>query len=101
VGGLGQADKAWFTNFGGWVDACAPAIDIVSTFFLKPPNVKLNEPPFTGWARWSGTSFAAPKVAAVIAQEMYVTGSDPRTCWKRLSDYRRYRFPDLGTVFNV
>ena len=33
VGGLGQADKAWFTNFGGWVDACAPAIDVISTFF--------------------------------------------------------------------
>ena len=35
---LGQADKAWFTNFGGWVDACAPAIDVVSTFFLGDPT---------------------------------------------------------------
>lgn len=101
VGGLGQADKAWFTNFGGWVDACAPAIDVVSTFFVKRDRRPLDEPPFTGWARWSGTSFAAPKVAAVIAQEMYLTGHDARTVWRRLSDYRRYRFPDLGTVFNV
>ena len=99
VGGLGQADKAWFTNFGGWVDACAPAIDVVSTFFVGP-NDDLDEP-FTGWARWSGTSFAAPKVAGVIAREMYLTGDGPRTVWTRLSDYRRYRFPDLGTVFNV
>ena len=61
----------------------------------------LDEPPFTGWARWSGTSFAAPKVAAVVAQEMYLTTSTPRDAWKRLSNYQRYRFPDLGTVFNV
>lgn len=100
VGGLSENDKAWFTNFGGWVDACAPAIDVVSTFFM-PSAEKMDEPPFTGWARWSGTSFAAPKVAAVIAQEMYLTGADARTAWRRLSDYRRYRFPDLGTVFNV
>ena len=25
----------------------------------------------------------------------------PSTSWKRLSDHRRYRFPDLGIVFNV
>jgi subtilisin family serine protease len=99
VGGLGENDKAWFTNFGGWVDACAPAIDVVSTFFVGP-NEKLDEP-FTGWARWSGTSFAAPKVAAVIAREMYLTGDSPRAVWKRMSDFRRFRFPDLGTVFNV
>ena len=101
VGGLAQADKAWFTNFGGWVDACAPAIDVVSTFFLATNGAKLNEPPFTGWARWSGTSFSAPKVAAAVAQEMYLSGSDAVSSWKRLSDHRRYRFPDLGIVFNV
>ena len=101
VGGLSQADKAWFTNFGGWVDACAPAIDVVSTFFLPVADPKLTEPPFTGWARWSGTSFAAPKVAAAVAQEMYLSGSDATTSWKRLSDHRRYRYPDLGIVFNV
>ncbi|MET0324412.1 MAG: S8/S53 family peptidase, partial [Ilumatobacteraceae bacterium] len=100
VGGLGQADKAWFTNFGGWVDACAPAIDVISTFFLGDPG-DLDEPPFTGWARWSGTSFAAPKVAAVIAQDMYLTTSTARDSWKRLSNHQRYRFPDLGIVFNV
>lgn len=100
VGALGQADKAWFTNFGGWVDACAPGIDVVSTFFLGDP-AGLDEAPFTGWARWSGTSFSAPKVAAVVAQEMYLTTSTPRDSWKRLSNYQRYRFPDLGIVFNV
>jgi hypothetical protein len=100
VGGLGQADKAWFTNFGGWVDACAPAIDVISTFFMPTAGGTLDET-FTGWARWSGTSFSAPKVAAAVAQEMYLSGSDARTSWRRLSDHRRYRFPDLGIVFNL
>jgi subtilisin family serine protease len=101
VGGLGQNDRAWFTNFGGWVDACAPAIDVISTFFEPNPGSGLSEPPFTGWARWSGTSFAAPKVAGAIAQDMYLHGGTPHEAWRRLSDHKRYRFPDLGTVFNV
>lgn len=101
VGGLGQNERAWFTNFGGWVDACAPAIDVVSTFFMPAGPTGLTEAPFTGWARWSGTSFAAPKVAAVVAQEMYLNGGRPGAVWKRLSAYQRYRYPDLGTVFNV
>ena len=104
VGALGQADKAWFTNFGGWVDACAPGIDVVGTFFLGDPTARPRRAAAHrrgSWARWSGTSFAAPKVAAAIAQEMYLTASTPRDTWKRLSNYQRYRYPDLGTVFNV
>ncbi len=100
VGALGEGDKAWFTNFGGWVDACAPGIDVVSTFFTGDSKAP-KEPPFTGWARWSGTSFSAPKVAGVIAQEMYLTQSTAREAWRRLSHHQRYRFADLGTVFNV
>jgi len=101
VGALGESDKAWFTNFGGWVDACAPGIDVVSTFFVERDDGAPNEPPFTGWARWSGTSFSAPKVAGVLAQEMYLTQSTAREAWRRLSHHQRYRFADLGTVFNV
>lgn len=99
VGGLGQDGRAWFSNFGGWVDACAPAIDVVSTFFLDAPEP--DGAHFQAWARWSGTSFAAPKVAAALAQEMVVTGSSASEAWRRLSDYQRLRVPDLGTVFNV
>ncbi len=115
VGGLAADGKAWFTNFGGWVDACAPAIDVVSTFFndfdetlhIKDrsgaiiPTVTRR---YRGWARWSGTSFAAPKVAALIAQEMYLNGTPGQTArdaWDRLTSYRHYRYPDLGIVFNV
>ena len=115
VGGLAADGKAWFTNFGGWVDACAPAIDVVSTFFnhfdetLHVRNSSGTVTPtvtrrYRGWARWSGTSFAAPKVAALIAQEMYLNGRPGQTArdaWDRLTSYRHYRYPDLGIVFNV
>ena len=55
--------RAQFSNFGHWVDLCAPGVDIVSTFVHFP-----GEPGFEGWARWSGTSFASPFVAAVVAR---------------------------------
>jgi subtilisin family serine protease len=104
VAALDVAGRAAFSNFGPWVDACTPAVDVVSTFFDdvddRAEDGELREQ-YRGWARWSGTSFAAPKVAGVIAQEMYLTETPARDVWDRLSSYQRYRFPDLGTVFNV
>ena len=54
-------------------------VDVVSTFFsfsedlaLFPDLDDLTPREFQGWACWSGTSFSAPKVAAVLAQEMYL-----------------------------
>jgi subtilisin family serine protease len=58
----GQVARAPFSNFGHWVDLCAPGVDIVSTFVHFP-----GQPRFDGWASWSGTSFAAPFVSAAVA----------------------------------
>ena len=102
--------KAWFSNYGGWVDACAPGVDVRSTFYgtdaepLKEPVGELDDGlfnEFKGWAMWSGTSFAAPKVAAVIAAEAARLGVTAPVAWKQLSYYKHYRYPDLGVVFNV
>jgi hypothetical protein len=110
VGALGEDGKAWFSNFGSWVDACAPGIDVVSTFFTsyKEQPYKQEAPPiddpghsYEGYARWSGTSFSAPKVAGAIAQEVYLNATSAREAWASLSAYQRYRYPDLGTVFNL
>lgn len=103
VGGLAADGKAWFTNFGGWVDACAPAVDVVSTFFTDFQETidGADTRHYTGWARWSGTSFSAPKVAAVIAQEMYLNRVSAKDAWKRVTSHKHLRYPDLGVVFNV
>jgi subtilisin family serine protease len=69
-------EPAAFTNYGPWVDCCAPGVDIVSTFLtydettreLSPPTMPGRTPhDFRGWAVWSGTSFAAPYVAGAVA----------------------------------
>jgi thermitase len=50
-----------WSNRGPWVDLAAPGSDIVSTYVTHADFP-------TGFASWSGTSFAAPYVAAAIAE---------------------------------
>jgi subtilisin family serine protease len=103
VGGLAADGKAWFTNYGSWVDACAPAVDVVSTFFNDFTETIDGRPNrvYEGWARWSGTSFAAPKVAGVIAQEMYLSQVSASRAWQRLTSHKHLRIGDLGVVVNA
>lgn len=74
----GARRPARFSNYGHWVDVCAPGVDIVSTFahFAAGPT---GEPPeFAGWALWDGTSFAAPQVAALLAQKVRDGSTGPQ-----------------------
>ncbi len=58
-------DLATFSNHGDWVDAAAPGVDVVSSFVrMSDPDGVQRE--YTA-AAWSGTSFAAPRVAAEVA----------------------------------
>lgn len=66
----GGTAPAPFSNRGPWVDVCAPGTDIVSTFATFPVEKGRGRRQFDGWAAWDGTSFAAPQVAAVIAQRI-------------------------------
>lgn len=51
-----------FSNWGDWVDCCAPGVGIVSTFLTLPDQG------FTdGYASWTGTSMSAPAVVGTIA----------------------------------
>jgi Subtilase family len=35
VGAIGPDGPAWFSNYGDWVRACAPGMDVVSSFFAS------------------------------------------------------------------
>jgi subtilisin family serine protease len=87
--------RARFSNYGWWVDACAPGTNLLSTFLdYEGPVVPFHELDeqfvmddlhdecgalladagelktltFRRTARWSGTSFSAPLVAAALAK---------------------------------
>jgi hypothetical protein len=70
--------RAWFSNWGNWCDCCARGEYVYSTFVHWDGPVEGESPDeiehFRGWARWDGTSFAAPKVSAAIAAEFVAGG---------------------------
>ena len=66
-----HGSPASFSNRGWWVDACALGVDVNAEFVSGAEMVGGRRTEFDGWAQWSGTSFAAPKVAAAIAVWMW------------------------------
>ncbi len=107
VGALAPGGVAGFTNWGGWVDCAAPGTDLVSSFFLglqgaEPRRNTVDVDDFDGWARWSGTSFAAPVVVAALAREMVASGCSAREAVERVVHAPHLlRIPGLGTVVNI
>jgi Subtilase family len=82
--------RAWFSNWGDWCDCCTRGEYVYSTFVYWDGPVEGESPTdvehFRGWARWDGTSFAAPKVSAAIA-ELVATGggaTSPMEAWEQL-----------------
>jgi subtilisin family serine protease len=110
VGALATGGWAWFTNYGAHIRACAPGVDIISTFFgdLDPtgqlqgqnPNSDMGD--YNGWAKWSGTSFAAPIVGAELARESAVAGEPiGRAIKRRIDDPGLVRYAELGAIINL
>lgn len=87
-----------FSNYGRWVTAWAPGVDVVSHYprdlrflYHDPAGRPAGTVPFPdGMARWSGTSFAAPFVAAEIARYAADNGVSPKEAWARIRSDRPF-----------
>jgi Subtilase family len=98
VGSTAQADdpaipielRDPFSNHGDWVTCSADGALVLSTFLKvdmtveDPPSQKINFD--NSWARWSGTSFATPKIVAKIVNVMVEQDLTAVDAWEWLRD---------------
>jgi hypothetical protein len=71
----GRITRANFSNSGSWVDVWANGCDVISSYeanWFQPNDPADPKVDFAGAALWSGTSFAAPHVAAILARHRAV-----------------------------
>lgn len=70
--------KAWFSNYGAWVDVAAPGVDIASTLFDDT------------YALWSGTSMSTPYVAGlaalILSENLTLTNTEVRNVILKTTD---------------
>jgi subtilisin family serine protease len=106
IGALGadQRSRAWFSNYGDWVDVYTLGEGLVNAFatgeytYKEPPKRPATQV-FHGRARWSGTSFAAPLVAGLIAAQISRTGASAAAATQALlTQAREQAIPGVGPV---
>lgn len=77
-------ERATFSNHGAWVNAWAPGDQVASSFVMfdgpadEAPGADIDRDCFAGYASWSGTSFATPRVGAALAHRAQQERSSTR-----------------------
>ncbi|WP_324143535.1 S8 family peptidase [Intrasporangium sp.] len=95
--------QAGYSNYGAWVDVWARGSDVVNAYpkgaykYMEPPMAGQPDANFKhGLASWSGTSFATPLVAGLVAARMSTYGENAHQAWCALSAVAARRAADNG-----
>ncbi len=128
VAAVGPDGPAPFTNYGGWVNACAPGVDIVANIpdcggivggdahaaaDADTPVLEFGHVSLRGRrdVQWSGTSFSTPAVVGAIAREARrigfganrasIVAALDEAVYNLIEDPTLGGIPKMGTVVNV
>ena len=103
VGAVDAGGRSAFSNFGPWVDACAPGVDVVSTFFTEfddaDPTAAASTSTGAG-RRGAGRASAARRSPPPSPRSSTSTAARPGRMGAP-GPRSAFRHPDLGVVVNV
>jgi membrane-anchored mycosin MYCP len=88
---VGGGEAGFTPRRAPWIDVLADGVDVDSTYLTGPVRVDLSlrtdtVTPFHGFARWSGSSFAAALVSGAIAARTVPGRTTARAAWQALQE---------------